>query len=221
MKLTGFLLAVLLLAGLVSCVKEEISLDNLSTEVGIEREIAMPLLKNSVEFENIAGTAFDSLLINGQDTIKLFLIQDIEYEDTISVSELAEGYTFDYLNIHNTFTNMFPVGLDLRFYLYDSLQSANIDTIYFSGSPDELFLIPAPTDSDGLVIENAVETKKDVIEITGATLDRLMYQATHMVLSITVPSTNSYVKILDHYALDMKLGIEAKGYYETDLDSGN
>jgi hypothetical protein len=210
---------VLLGIGMIACVKEEIDLSTLSEDVGLEREIAIPLFNGSLMFEDITGGTFDSLLIDGIDTIKLFLIQDIEYEDTLSLGEFGEELDLEFLNIHNSFTNMFPVGMDVRIYLYDSLISSNIDTIYFSGDPDQLFLTPATTDNNGLVIEETVNARSNVLEFNSSTLDNLMHQATDMVLVIRLPSTNSFVKILDHYTLSLELGIEAKGYYE--ISSGS
>lgn len=219
MKLIHLFPAVLIFLGMSACVKEEINLDDLSTEVGITRDIAMPLLKSSIAFEDVAGTAFDSLLIDGEDTVKLFLIQDITYIDTLPLGDLGEEYTFEYLNLHHGFTNMFPVGLDVEFYLYDSLISSNIDTIFLSNTPGEPLLIPAPVDEDGFVIEEDVTRESGIAAPDDDTIDRLMNDATHLVFSIRVPSTNDFVKILDHYSLSVRLGIEARGYYETDLNS--
>jgi hypothetical protein len=129
--------------------------------------------------------------------------------------------SFDYLNLHHTFTNMFPVGVDVQIYLHDSIARQNIDTIYLVSEPGEYLLPPAPVDEDGLVIEEQVQTITSVVALDAATLANLTDRTSHIVLFIHVPPTDGFVKILDHYLLSLKIGIEAKGEYITDLDSNN
>ena len=219
MKLKYFLPAMLIALSLLACVDEDIELKDLSKKVGFERELAIPLVYGSLVFEEIAGDSFDSLLISGGDTIKLYLVDDISYEDTVSLAGVGENMDFEYVYLHHEFTNMFPVGLNVQFYLYDSIQASNIDTIYFSGSPNELFLPAAPIDDDGLVIEDAVETSIGVIRLEDEILNTLFTQATHIIVAAEVPPTSGLVKILDHFSLDLKLGLETKGYYEPELES--
>jgi hypothetical protein len=207
--------------GLISCVDEEMSMSDLSKQIGMEREIAIPLIRGSLSFEDITGTTFDSLLISNGDTIKLYLVQDIGFDDTLAIGDLGENMDFEYIYLHHRFTNMFPVGLDLNFYLYDSIQAANIDTIFFSSGPGELFLPPAPVDNDGMVVLDEVVTNIGVIVLEDNVLDNLFTRATHLVIVAEVPSTSGFVKILDSFSLSMKMGIEAKGYFETDLDSND
>ena len=215
MKLRNFLLFVSATFVMIACVKEEFSMEDLSKDAVIEREIAMPLIEGDMSFEDIVETASDSMIINGLDTIFLYLITDTEFEDSLSVSDIfgENDWEFDYMNLHLTFTNMFPVGLDVRIFLFDSIAGVNVDTIFFSGARDEIFLDPAPTDNNGLTIENQVQTDRNILSIPSLTLNRLTTNTTHLIFAIKVPATNGMVKILSHYNLDLHIGLEAKGRY--------
>lgn len=219
MKLKFFVPAMLISLSFIACVDQELDLKDLSKLVGFERDLTIPLGYGSMTFEDLSGNTFDSLLISDGDTIKLFLVDDISFDDTISLGDLGENMDFEYVYLHNEFRNMFPVALNIQLYLHDSIQSTNIDTIYFSGSSDEIFLPAAPVDDNELVIEEDVENNIGVIALEEEILDKLFTQATHIVFAAEVPSTSGFVKILDHYTLDFKLGLETRGYYETDLES--
>lgn len=220
MKTSNLLLAMLLVFGLFGCIEDTVQLENLSGDVEVERQIAIPLLQASLVFENLAGDSFDDfeLLSNG-DTVKLYLVDDISYEDTVEFGELGVNMDFEYIRIHHSVTNMFPVGLDLRLYLHNTEEGENVDTIWFSGTPGELFLNPAPVDADDLVIEENIETTYGTIELDAETLGNLFNDASHIVIFAEVPQSSEMVKILDRYTLDLDLGLSAKGRYVTSIDS--
>ena len=138
---------------LISCLKEEIDLDDLSTEVAYERSIAMPLLYGSLGIEDFTDRGYDSLLITDGDTIKLYLIIDLGFSDTLELGDLGQDWEFEYFNLHHGFTNYLPIGLKLQFYLYDSALTQNLDTIFLA-PPDSTFIKPAPVDGNGLVMED-------------------------------------------------------------------
>jgi hypothetical protein len=203
------------------CIEDTVQLDNLSSDVAIERELPAPLVKTEFIFEDIAGHGYDSLIIQSGDTIFLYLVEDLGFQDTMALGEEGEEMEFDFVNLHYTITNMFPIGLDIQFYLYDSLTAQNIDTIWFSDIPGQLFLVPAPVDMNGLVIEDQVLTENSFIGLDEPVLNNLFHEATHLVINAIVPSTGSYVKILEHYRLAIQLGVHFKGQYVTSLDSIN
>jgi hypothetical protein len=219
MKFIRLLLLVVLLVCAFACIEDTIQLDNISNDIAIERQQALPLIRASFRFEDIAGHGYDSLIVQSGDTIFLYLIQDIGFHDTLKLGDMGKDIDFEYLNLYYKITSMFAVGLDLQFYLYDSVLSQNIDTIFFSRDPDHSFLEPAPVNANGLVIEDQVVPTKSFISLDQDLLYNLFHGATHLVVDATVPSTGGYVKILNYYRLDMRLGLGLKGRYITSLDS--
>jgi hypothetical protein len=223
MKVSRILAFLGILTLVVSCVKDEFSFDDLSKDVKLDRELAIPLVKGEFVFEDITDESWDSLYFDTLrvDTIKLYLIDGIEQTDTMPLGEQLENMSFEYLNLHHTFTNMFPVGVDVQLYLRDSIANQNIDTIYLSENPNEFLLPPAPVDEDGLVIESEVQPRTGVAALDSETLFNLTERTTHLIFFVYVPPTTGFVKILDHYLLALKIGVEAKGEYITTLDSDN
>ncbi len=221
MKMSKLLLLALLFSSLVACIKEEIDFDNLSGEIELERDIAMPLMHGSLQFEDFSDRDYDSLLIIDNDTIKLYLVENIGFTDTLPMTDLGTDIVFEFMNLHYEFINQLPVGLDIQFYLFDSIQSQNIDTIFLSDIPGKLFLDPAPVDNNGIVIDDQVVTTTGFVSFDEEKLDRFFNETTHLIFDAIVPSTGGYVKILDYYSLDFRLGIEARGTWVTDLDSIN
>jgi hypothetical protein len=213
MKLKHILPGFLVMLGMAACIEDTIQVENLSDEIRIEREIAIPLIKATFLFDDLAGEDYDSIIIADQDTIKLYVVEDIGFQDTISFGDTGENMDFEFINLHNRITNMFPVGLDLNIYLYDSVTSQNIDTIFFGSTPGELFIQPAPLDSDGLVIEDEVEETYRVVELGDDIFDNLFQHTSHLIIDATVPSTAGMVKVLKYYELQLKMGLEAKGSY--------
>lgn len=215
MKFKNLVPGILLLIGLTACIKDTIILDDLSNDILLEFEIPIPLVKANFIFEDLAGDGYDSVIYETSgDTIKLFLVDSLDLEvDTVDLGDMEEDIDFEYVYLHHTITNMFPVGLDLRIYLYDSVISENIDTIWFSNTPGEIFLQAAATDTNELVIEDQVEKNTGVIELDEELFDKLFNQATHLIPDPLVPPTPGFVKILNHYQLQINLGVEAKGSY--------
>jgi hypothetical protein len=210
-------LAALLLA-LAACIEETIQVENLSKDIAYERQIAIPVLKAALTFEEIAGD-YDSLIIGVGDTIFLYLNQDIGFHDTMNMTEFGDAIDFELLNVHYEITNMFPVGLDMKIYLYDSVTALNIDTIWFSETPGDLFIEPAPVDENGLAIIDEVQTTNSFIALDEGIFSNLFGNTTQLILDATVPSTGGFIKVLKVDRLDMNLGIEARGRFVTSIDS--
>lgn len=221
MKSGNLLLLCMLLLALGGCLKEELDLDNLSTEVAFERSIAMPLIYSSLHIEDFTDGSWDSLIITDGDTIKLYLIIDLDFSDTIELGDLGKNMEFEYLYLYHGFTNSLPIGLDIQLILFDSVLSRNLDTIYLNDNHSELFLEPAVVDGNGMVIEDLVSEQKGMTEFESSALDYLQNEATHLIFDGVIPNTGGMVKILDYFSLDLRMGIEAKGTYVTDLDSIN
>lgn len=213
------MLLVALFLAFGACLKDKIDLDDLSQEVAIERSIAMPLVYGALGIEDFTDRGYDSLLIADGDTIKLYLIVDLGFNDTIPLGELGQDMEFEYLYLHHGFTNSLPIGLDVQFYLYDSTISQNLDTIILKDDPTENFIPAAQVDGNGFVIEDIVVEQRDYVSFDNRTLDYLQNEATHLIMDAVVPNTGGMVKILDYYTLDFKLGVEALGTYVTELDS--
>lgn len=220
MKYTKFLPVFILILSAIACIEDTIQLENLSNDLAFEREIPMPIITTSLTFDDIAGHGYDSLIIlQVGDTIFLYLNEDLNLDDTIEFGETGENMDFDFINIHYKIFNMFPVGLDFRITLYDSVSNQNIDTIWFSNTPGELFIQPPPIDENGLTIEEEVDTSNSFIGLTATILDELFNETTHLIVFAGVPATGGFVKILNNYRLYLQLGIDAKGRYELDPDS--
>lgn len=219
MKLIKFLLLIFIIAGAFACIEDTIQVEDLSTEIEFEREIALPLLKGSLSFDDFAGHGYDSLIITSGDTIFLYLLENIALEDTVEKNEI--NIEFDYINLYYKITNMFPVGLDMKIYLYDSISGSNIDTVLFSNNPDSLFIQPAPSDANGLTLEDQVTTDIGSISLNENVLYNMFHVATHWVLYASIPSTGGFVKILRTNRFAIKLGVEARGTFINKKDSTN
>jgi hypothetical protein len=210
-------LAALLLA-FAACIEDTIQLNDISKDIAIERQHAMPLIKTSLTFENLAGS-YDSIMFYMGDTIFLYLNDDIGFSDTMKMSDMGENIEFDFFNLHYKVTNMFPIGLDMKIYLYDSLLAQNIDTIWFSEIPGELFIEPAPVDENDLAILDQVVTTDSYIGLDQGIFDNLFGNTTHLIIDAVVPSTGGFIKILKDDRLNMDIGIEFRGRYVTSIDS--
>jgi hypothetical protein len=220
MKYLKILPVFMLFFGAWACIKDTIQLEDISGDMAYEREISIPVIKGSLTFDDIAGHGYDSLVIlQSGDTIFIYLNNDLGFNDTIAIGEQGENMDFDFINVHYKITNMFPVGLDLRMYLHDSVTNQNMDTIWFSGTPGEIFIKPAPSDINGLTVEDSISTSNSFVALTENFIDDFFNAATHLIVVAEIPSTGGIVKILRNYRLYMQLGIEARGRYVIYQDS--
>lgn len=219
MKLKNLFLFIPLLIGPLACIEDTVQLENISKDVEIERQIAMPLVKgNLVIGDLVEGEADSSIFMNG-DTIYFYTVDDISLEDTVEFGGIGIEMDFDFLNIYHTITNMIPIDLDLNLYLYDQTIGSTIDTIFFNTIPGEYFINAPPVDENGMVIEEAVGTRYGAIELDAETFDNLLNHTSHLIILARVPSTGTIIKILKHYNIEFALGLSARGRYVTSLDS--
>lgn len=139
MKVLKFTVPLALLITVTACIDETIQLNKFSDNFILQRQIAIPLVKASFAFEEIAGRDYDSLAFFGNgDTIWIYLRNDLELDDTLEINIQQQEIDIEYLNLYTRTTNMFPAGLDIRFYLYDSILGYNTDTIFFNNIPGRL-----------------------------------------------------------------------------------
>ena len=221
MKLIKFTpLFLLLIFSVIACIEDTIQLEDISTDMDVTKEIAAPAVNIFLQFDDIAGHGYDSLdfLING-DTIFLYLLEDIRYEDTLDlgVGDNSGDLELELLNLHYRITNYFPVGLDMKIYLYNDSTQQNVDTIWFSG-PDELFIDPAPNDANGITIDDQVVTDSSYVSFSDNVLDNLLKKNIRLVLYIEVPSTGGFVKIVRGNMLYIHFGIEVRWRNKIDLN---
>ena len=212
-----FVLTVFLMAG---CMKEDLDFTKFSKTIEIEREQALPLVKGDLSFEDIAGHSYDSLEVNvvpGVDSIFLYLLDNVNFHDTIKMGDIGSNIDIEFIKLYHTFTNDFPIGLDLKIYLYDSAKAAIIDSIPLNKDPNSVFLQPALVDANGLVDTSSVETMQDYVDLSSDLADKLLHQATHVILNAKIPTGGNYIKVLNYYALSFKFGIDAKGKYKGQL----
>lgn len=218
MKILRLLPLIILFFIALACIEDTIQLEDISPEINYERQIVLPVLKGSLKFDDLAGHGYDSLIITSGDTIFLYLLEDVLLEDTIELGDMGQNVEFEFIEIHCKNLNMFPVGLDLRLYLHNDSISENIDTIWFSDTPGELFIQPAPSDANGLAIESAVVADSTIATLDTELIDKLLNEATRLVLFAEVPSTGGFVKILRHHRLYLNIGIKARGTFISDSD---
>ncbi len=218
MKILKLIPLMALFIGTLACIEDTIQLEDLSTKQNFTRQIVIPVLQGSLKFDDLAGHGYDSLIITSGDTIFLYLLEDINLEDTIELGDLGQNIEFEFIEIHCKNTNWFPVGLDLRLYLYNDSTGANIDTIWFSSTPGELFIEPATSDANGLTIDDQVKTDSSVVTLDSYVINELFNEATRLVFFAEVPSTGGFVKILRYHKLYLNLGIIAKGRYSSESD---
>jgi hypothetical protein len=120
MKLIRLFPLVILFALLTACIEDTVHLEDLSTERSYEYELPAPLVKTEFVFDDIAGHGYDSLIIQSGDTIFLYLVEDLGFMDTVELGETGDEMDFEFVNLHYTITNMFPIGLDVQFFQYGS-----------------------------------------------------------------------------------------------------
>jgi hypothetical protein len=222
MKTKLLIVLILPLLGLSSCIKETIQLNNVSRDVDVERSFAMPLLKASLTFGDFSDQEYDGLEFIGSDTIKLYFIEDISYQDTIDFNGLPfefNNLTIEYANLYHKSRNMLPLGLRLNLFLFNDTLNQNVDTISFNDQAGGDFLVAPQINSNGLVIEDQVETLSGSLSFDQTTINNLFKRTNRIIIDGVVPETDTLVKVLDYYSIDLDLGISAKIRFTANLDS--
>jgi hypothetical protein len=145
-------------------------------------------------------------------------------QDTIKIADTLSNnnkLTIEYAKLYYWFTNEFPIGLDVKVLMYDSIHSSLIDSIIFT-TPGHIFLEPAPVDENGVVIRDHLEEKSGVITINHNQASNLMHNSTHLIIATEIQADNlNVVKIMDNSYLYFQLSIDAMCIYTDTLGNGD
>jgi hypothetical protein len=215
MKRREFSVLLFIVLFFASCQKDTLDLTKTSKKYSYEREISMPLVQGNITFNDLLNLEPDSILvINILDTLGIYYDVEYQYYDTIKLSLRKDNITVEFAKLNYWFTNQFPVGLDAKMYLCDSLYTV-IDTILFSSDPSEIFLPAAPVDTNGVVILGEVTEKKGVLDISNTTAENLLRNTDQLILDVHLSAnTFSIVKILQDSYLNFRFAVDVKGKYE-------
>ncbi len=166
--------------------------------------------------------SFDSRILLGLEVeVPLeFKMQNLQLQDTLDnpfYNDPSDSSKFslkdlEYVKLHLQAENGFPVGMNVKLYLYDKASGFIADSILF-----DQIIQPAPVDAGGRVTD--VISSDQTIEITNIQLEELENMPDLIVAGIfnsTDQGTKS-VKIYTDYTLDFKLGVQTK----VNLDIGN
>jgi hypothetical protein len=198
-----------------SCQKDTLDLTKTSKKYSYEREISMPLVQGNITFNDLLNLDPDTIqIINVLDTLGIYYNLEYNFKDTIKLSLRKDNITVDFANLNYWFTNQFPIGLDLKIFLCDSLYTI-IDTILFSNDTSEIFLPAAPVDTNGVVILDQVTEKKGVVIISSTTAENLLRNTDQLIMDVHLTAnTFSVVKVLENSYLDFRFAVDVKGKYE-------
>jgi hypothetical protein len=198
---TGLLLLV------YSCKREELDIDQFSKTIEVERSIAMPLVYGELLLSDLLGEDADSIITIEGDTI---------FQDTVALDlpEQTEDFTVEYLNLPYHAKNYLPIGVNLMLISFDSVSNRVLDTIKFAQSG--IFLPPADLDENGIVIDESVIEKVDVIEIDKETAENLFKVATHLIIDARLLSeTTRIIPVNETQRIWLKIGLDSKLTYST------
>ncbi len=213
MKKTEFSCLIIFLVFIGSaCQKDVLDLNDMSKKYSIERELSFPLVQGNISFKNLLNIDPDSIqIINLLDTLGIYYNIEYEYYDTIKMGRSKDSITIDFANFYYWFINQFPIGLNAKIYLCDSLNVVK-DSILFSNTVAESFLPAAPVDANGVVILDQVKEKKGIIIISSSTAENLMKNTDKLILYIRLTAnTFSVVKILENSYLHFQFAVDIKG----------
>jgi hypothetical protein len=224
MKAKNLIIIGIILPGLISCIEDTVQLDELSTQIEIERSIAIPILKTSLSLEQVGADGYDSFdFLDTGDTIYYYNIEEVSLHDTSEFRGIENNsieLEFDYVNIYHSIINMLPVNLKFNLFLYNEELGTNVDTISFSQPGKEYFIVaPTAYEPNGLIIEDQLEVQTGKVSLDADLMDKLLNNTTHIVIDARIAEHDTLVKILGHYGIDLQLGLEAKGRFIAELDS--
>ncbi|MBN1183317.1 MAG: hypothetical protein JXB49_13580 [Bacteroidales bacterium] len=133
--------------------------------------------------------------------------------DTINFSLSSEDTVdtdmIEYLILHYAFRNAFPFDLDLEAILYDSITGIHYDTIVFNS------IMAAPTDNNGVVLEDYVSRVQGSTSYTGEEMGDIINNVNKLIIKgrlNTWANNGVYdpVKILTWYYIDFAFGVDTK-----------
>lgn len=182
-------------------------MDNLSTDVKVPHQIAIPLLQTSMVFEEVAGRQADSIIEYRGDSILLFFPADFSLRDTMEIPKTGQNLRFEHFYLYHGIQNMFPIGLDIDLVLRNDDLNVNLDTFSLKGKDADVdvpFIEPAPVGSNNLVDESAVHEKEGYLALDSTFFNQYYGDATHLIIVFTLQQTADTLRILDHYNMDIR-----------------
>jgi len=139
---------------------------------------------------------------------------NLTYRDTFPAEDLFDLPKFlqgiEYARLHYRFSNGFPLGLDVKMVLWDTINNVMVDTIKFNEN-SEFFLEGAAVDENGMVQE--IIQKEDFIEINHEKIENLFNLDGNLILVINLVTTDEQtttVKLQDDNKLHYTLAGEIK-----------
>lgn len=174
-----------------------------SSNIDIGLEMKLPL-------EIIA----DNIII--QDSIKFDLTTTDNEDGHAEEDGFTDEIELKQTILHYKISNGFPLDLGFDIVLYDSITDTKYDTVNVD------FLVASPVDERGVVIEESIEEVEGEISLDAEFMDALNNNANKLILigrlsTYKENDTPVSVKILTSYAVDFKVGIEAKVAIKTNV----
>lgn len=200
----------LLITVFASCKRDDLDMDKFSDRFKLERTIAFPLAFGSIFLEDFMEET-DSVLIIETDSI---------FTDTFGfdIGDEADDFELEYFKLYHNTANFLPLAADLMLVSFDSVTQRNLDTIKFV--ENNVFLQPAPIDSDGNAIVSQVDTVKGELNIGKREAENLLNVATHIIFEARLMSdTTVIIPINENKRIWLKYGFEAKGSYTSEFNT--
>jgi hypothetical protein len=216
-----FIVSLILLVS--ACQKGELDFSKKSNYYDVEREIAIPLVYGNMDFNDLLNVDPDTLeIFHLLDTLNVYYNLEYDHQDTIKLGKIDKNISVQFAKLYYWFKNQFPIGLDTRIYMLDTIHSVIIDSILFNSNPGEVFLQPAPVDTNGIVIQDSVKQISGIIDIDSSQADNLIQRTNKIILSSRVyANTLSIVKVEKNSTLYFKFSLDVQGRYKGYIDSGN
>jgi hypothetical protein len=206
-----------------ACQKGELDFNKQSNYYDVEREISIPLVHGTLAFNDLLNVVPDTLEIyNLLDTLDIYYNLEYDHRDTIKLNLVDSNIYIKYAKLYYWFTNEFPVGLDSRIYMLDTIHSVIIDSILFNTNPSDIFLHAAPVDSNGIVIQDSVKQIAGMMEIDSTQADNLIQRTNKIILySRVYANTLSIVKVEKSSTLSFRFSLDIDGKYQGYINPGN
>ncbi|MFW6369866.1 MAG: hypothetical protein ACOC10_01520, partial [Bacteroidota bacterium] len=147
---------------------------------------------------------------------------DMQFTDTLELNLDEDNVIeeIEYFNLYYSVRNEFPINLDLDLVLYDSSTGTKVDTIHMSKAHDRGIMVAAPVDAYGLSIVDEVLEYQGYVSLTDEQATHLLENSDQVIIVASFSSTKNAqsVKILNTYALEFKIAVDASILIQTDLN---
>ena len=126
-----------------------------------------------------------------------------------SIGNKEDADIIDYLELYYSFKNAFPFDLNMEAILFDSITGIHYDTIVFNS------IIAAPTDANGVVLEEYVSRSTGSTFYSGEEITDIINNVNKLILkgrlnTWTQNGVYNPVKILSWYYIDFAFGVDTK-----------